>query len=51
MNLSLDALRNIDLPRRSSRMAPGIDRAVEAGIPVACCTGDVTDLNVPLFLV
>ncbi len=28
-------------PGDAAAMASGIDRAVEAGIPVACCTGDV----------
>ena len=30
-------------PGDAAAMAPGIDRAVEAGIPVACLTGDVPD--------
>ena len=37
-------------PGDPAAMAPGIDRAVEAGIPVACCTGDVTGSKRSSFL-
>lgn len=37
-------------PGDAAALKPGIDRAVEAGIPVACLTGDVPDSKRAVFL-
>jgi ribose transport system substrate-binding protein len=37
-------------PGDAAALAPGIDRAIEAGIPVACLTGDVPDSKRNVFL-
>lgn len=37
-------------PGDAAALKPGIDRAVEAGIPVACLTGDVPDSKRQVFL-
>jgi ribose transport system substrate-binding protein len=37
-------------PGDAAALAPGIDRAIEAGIPVACIIGDVADSKRSVFL-